>query len=696
MKKTTLLLVLAFLLLACTGAAAQTQTTTILMYMCGTDLQEACVQDLYEMSQVSMPDEVRVMIQAGGAKQWADGDLTPNKLNRFEIHSGEWLNMQVLPHASMGDYQTLLDFIDWGVSSAPADRYMLVLWDHGGGSADGVCFDETANNDSLSIHEISDALHSYVYEHQGFQLDIIGCDACLMSSYELASHMRWYADYMLSSEELEPGNGWDYTGLLSALCEDPAIDTQSLCIAGADIFMQSSMADDPNNYLSQSVIYLPAMEPLVKQMESYAAYLCQALDNGQLATFSRSRQRMYSFGSYCDHATDMVDFMAFLDATRQFAPNTAARVEAAYQKAVRYSVGTNTFDYLTGLSILMPMSNNSNLELYACDECIPSYSEFAVGMQALLRGGSYSFNVQTPDQLDSELASQAVFNSSMQSTVFVPGGTYVAQEEEPAPEEEEEDVTAGLPEVQSGVAGMDDVVVGAVSPSGNPPTFLTPFNPAQIASGGTDSTAPQEPAEEGAEQPVYACAMTLGADELANLSLVEGMLYIDGSDEEATFYIGLGAMQNAGVNWETGEIVSEFDGTWPMLDEQMAVLYDQIVTEGVRRSIIPVRCNGKEGYLLLFFNAAHPEGLITGFTEGMSEAGIPQRTGTRLAPGDEVIPLYPLIYYDEDGERQEATFDGDPILVGEEGTIPFSFESLLGSDSAYTYCFRLTDIYGET
>ena len=54
-------------------------------------------------------------------------------------------------------------------------------------------------------------------------------------------------------------------------------------------------------------------------------------------------------------------------------------------------------------------------------------------------------------------------------------------------------------------------------------------------------------------------------------------------------------MQNAGINWQTGEIVSQFDGTWPMLDEQLVVLYDQLVNGGIRRSIIPVRRNGEEG-----------------------------------------------------------------------------------------------------
>lgn len=110
----------------------------------------------------------------------------------------------------------------------------------------------------------------------------------------------------------------------------------------------------------------------------------------------------------------------------------------------------------------------------------------------------------------------------------------------------------------------------------------------------------------------YACYMTLSQDELANLSLVEGLLYLDASDDEDTIWIELGAMQNAGIDWQTGDIISGFDGTWPMLDDQLVVLYDQVQTQSMRRSVIPVTLNGKEGYLMIVFTAAHPEGIISG------------------------------------------------------------------------------------
>ena len=86
---------------------------------------------------------------------------------------------------------------------------------------------------------------------------------------------------------------------------------------------------------------------------------------------------------------------------------------------------------------------------------------------------------------------------------------------------------------------------------------------------------------------------------------------------------------------------------------------------------------------------------IVGFSEGYDENGLPVRGSVPLAEGDEIIPTYPMYYEDEDGELQEAEFDGDPIYAGADGSIDFGFYSLEGGETTYLYCFRLTDIYGE-
>ena len=67
----------------------------------------------------------------------------------------------------MGDSQTLSDFLTWGVKNYPADHMALILWDHGGGSISGVCFDERNNNDSLYLRELDKALATGLRQHVG-------------------------------------------------------------------------------------------------------------------------------------------------------------------------------------------------------------------------------------------------------------------------------------------------------------------------------------------------------------------------------------------------------------------------------------------------------------------------------------------------------------------------------------------------
>lgn len=80
-----LLLTCCVVLLGLPTACAATPTMSILMYMCGTDLQSDCVNDLYEMCAADIPDNVTVVVQAGGASQWDDSRLRANHINRFTI-----------------------------------------------------------------------------------------------------------------------------------------------------------------------------------------------------------------------------------------------------------------------------------------------------------------------------------------------------------------------------------------------------------------------------------------------------------------------------------------------------------------------------------------------------------------------------------------------------------------------------------
>ena len=143
MKKGLICLLLMLAMVLAAGCALAGETTTLLVYMCGTDLQDAGCQDLVEMAEVEAGDAINVVVLAGGASEWDIDDLKGNARNLAVIRDGYFEELEQWKQASMGSPESLKEFLEFGLTEYPADRTIVVLWDHGAGSEGGVCFDET-------------------------------------------------------------------------------------------------------------------------------------------------------------------------------------------------------------------------------------------------------------------------------------------------------------------------------------------------------------------------------------------------------------------------------------------------------------------------------------------------------------------------------------------------------------------------
>ena len=131
----------------------------------------------------------------------------------------------------MGDPQVLADFISWGIQSFPANRYALILWDHGAGWS-GIAYDGDAptfdGGDHISLPDLQGALEQGLAEAGVPALDVIGFDACLMGQLDVFQAVRPFSHYAVGSEELTPGQGWDYEALLRTLYANSDVDGRSL------------------------------------------------------------------------------------------------------------------------------------------------------------------------------------------------------------------------------------------------------------------------------------------------------------------------------------------------------------------------------------------------------------------------------------------------------------------------------------
>ena len=125
-------------------------------------------------------------------------------------------------------------------------------------------------------------------------------------------------------------------------------------------------------------------------------------------------------------------------------------------------------------------------------------------------------------------------------------------------------------------------------------------------------------------------------------------------------------------------------------------MYDQTSNEHSRRSLIPVKLNGQYTYLVVVFPAGSTEGRVIGANAGYDDNGLPIRNVTKLKPGDTIIPVFTMYYAeDEDGELQDAEFDGDPITWQDGMTVVY--EDLYDEEEPMTLLFSFTfyNIFGE-
>lgn len=654
-KRFLVSLVLAVLLVQAAVPALSTgapSTFTVMVYLCGTDLETddgSASDDLIEMMLAEIPADgpVNVLIETGGAKEWWVEDINPGLNERWLLDDGDILRKESMQRRDMADADTLLDFIQWSVSEYPADRYGLVLWNHGGGSTGGVCYDEFSG-DFLTALDLHEVLSSVQEDDEDFHLDFVAFDACLMSTFEMANYLADFADYMFASEEVVAGYGLDYTAFLSAIGSDPGIDTEALGRVVADSYIDTTLSYDPDDYLTFSVINLREVRALTEAMEDIGSGLQIALDTGGLGGISRSRQMMRSQGDFYTDGSDMVDMRLFIEHFADISGADASAALRSLDQVVAYSAYTrDKLDNICGLSILVPLKTREDFPEYSVYydplELFPAYAAFLSDYTDALNTGSYVFSASAPEQV----AGTAVLSSALQALT------------------------------ESG-SHMD-----------------------QYDSAPATGAAPAEDAEDAYEEPrqditeeTLTYMVTLPADDLEYLAYVEGNLMLDISDDEIEAYIDLGYLQNNEVDWDSGVVTSEFDGTWPTLDGQLVYMVDQLFTRDTRRSLIDVRVNDLDVYLLVVFDAARPMGEIVGYTEGYSEQGIPVRGYEKLKPGDVITPQYYIYYYDEDGEEQIEPLLGEPIeYTGEP--LAFAYESLIGSGENYAYTFCLNDVFGD-
>ncbi len=381
----------------------QGDTWTVYWYLCGTDLETqygAATSDVMELLKVKLPPNVKVIIEAGGTKVWQNNAFRNNSVNRY-LYDGDGLHeIGQLPDADMGNPETLSEFLRFGKENYAADHSVFVFWDHGGGSANGVCFDERTGN-SLKLNDINDAFAA-VYEAapDNPPFELVGFDACLMASYDTAASLYGYTRYMTGSEEVEPGNGWQYTSWVGALAENSAVGGAKLGKIICDSYLDDCIATGTDKAATLSVVDMNKLPALKAAYETFGVdALRKAADNPNafFSIFSRKARTAENYGGNTREQgfANMVDISDLAKESAELLPNSAEKLINAVNDAVIYRVqGAYRADG-GGLSGFYTYNGDEdNLLLYVSQKSVPTaykylyyylvYGEKLPGMEDLI------------------------------------------------------------------------------------------------------------------------------------------------------------------------------------------------------------------------------------------------------------------------------------------------------------------------
>ena len=341
-----------------TADDTQGESWAIYWYLCGSDLEseyQAATSDLMEMEQVTLPENVTVVIETGGSYEWSHPAVEAGQLGRY-VYTGDTLEMvDALPNANMGAPEALEDFLQFCTENYPADRTMLVFWNHGGGSLSGVAFDETFDDDSLSLPEIYSAVASTcTLSREAPPFDVVGFDACLMATVDTAYMLEDCARYLVASEETEPGCGWNYSQWLYALGCDPTMNGAELGRVICDSYTVGCEEIDQAGDITLSVVDLQKLQPLLEAYEALGreALAKAAADGRFFAQLGRGAGRAENYGGNTDDQgyTDMVDLGDFVRNNQDLFGDNAQTLLQALENCVLYQVNGPYRDGATGLS----------------------------------------------------------------------------------------------------------------------------------------------------------------------------------------------------------------------------------------------------------------------------------------------------------------------------------------------------------
>ena len=630
---------------------------TIMVYMCGTDLESKAgmaSNDLMEMAKATLSDNVNVIVYTGGCKNWKNSTISSSVNQIYRVIGGgkiECLEAD-MGTGAMTDPATLTSFIDYAAKNYPANRNMLIFWDHGGGSVSGYGYDEkNPTAGSMDLAEIDSALSK-----AGLKYDFIGFDACLMATVETDLMACEYADYLIGSEETEPGIGWYYTNWLNELSKNPSMETIEIGKLIIDDFVDTCTKQCRGQKTTLSIVDLAELqETIPDEFKAFCVGTQEMIADGEYKAVADARTGSREFAT--SSRIDQIDLVDFAQGIGSDEGNALAK---AVLSAVKYNRTSSSMTNAYGISIYFPYNSKSAKVTQAINtfdrlgigdeysDCIREFASLEASGQAVVNQGSAPAN---PLSLLTGGSASSVYGSLPSLSSASDMLTLIS--------------SLASSDLGSGRAMSDQETADYIAANHFNPSVLHWMN---------DTTRTYIP-------------ITTDQWEYVN-SLALAMYYDDGEG-----YIDLG-LDNIFQIDPLGYLVADVDGSWFSIDDQPVAFYVtdsyMVGEEQITVAYVPAFLNGEQVKLEIIFDGQHPDGYIAGAridykdTDNETEARL-----IELQAGDKIDFI--CDYYTYDGEYIDSYYLGEQLIVKDPDDIKLSYTYV---DGDYLAMYKFTDIYG--